>query len=103
MSFDPSDAAEDEFYESIARELYPEHKTQAIVEFTAERLRSFYIAHPRVMLPAVEAIQEAQRLSISGHHSAALVFLVTAIELLLKTTVLRPVVHPPAPEWLSPL
>ena len=93
MSYDPSDAAADEFYESIDRELYSEHKTQAIGEFTADRLRSFYVANPRVMRPAVEAMQEGNRLNEAGHYAAALVFFVTAIEVLLKATVLKPVVH----------
>ena len=93
MSYDLSDAAADEFYDSIDRELYPEHKTQAIGEFTAERLRSFYVANPCVMRPAVDAIQEGKRLNKAGHYSAALVFFVTAIEVLLKATVLKPVVH----------
>jgi hypothetical protein len=56
MSYDEQDAAMDEFYEQISRELYPDHKQQAIQEFTAERLRSFYVQSPNVMRPAVEAI-----------------------------------------------
>jgi len=32
MSYDPYDGARDEMYDEIARELYPEHKTQAIGE-----------------------------------------------------------------------
>jgi hypothetical protein len=93
MSHDPSDAARDEMYDQICRELYPEHKAQAIGEFTAERLRSFYVANPRVMCPAVDAIQEGQRLAQTEHNAAAVVFFVTAIEILLKATLLKPVVH----------
>jgi hypothetical protein len=93
MTYDPSDAARDEMYEQIARELYPEHKAQAIVEFTLERLQSYYIANPRIMRPAVDAIQEGRRLQANGHSSAAVIFFVTAIELLLKATLLKPVVH----------
>ena len=93
MSVDPFDAAQDEMYEEIARTLYPEHKAQAIDEFTAERLQSYYIANPFVMRPAVDAIQEGRSLHANGHHSAAQVFFVTAIELLLKATLLKPVVH----------
>jgi len=93
MSYDPTDAAADEYYEAISRELYPEHKMQAIREFTAERLRSFYVSNPRVMRPAVDAIQEGKRLSQAGHHAASLIFFVTAVELLLKATVLKPVVY----------
>jgi hypothetical protein len=72
---------------------YPEHKTQAIGEFTTERLRSFYIADPNVMIPAISVIQEGKRLAETNHPSAALVFFGTGIELLLKATVLKPVVH----------
>ncbi len=93
MSYDPSDAARDEMYDQIGYELYPEHKAQAIGEFTEERLRSFYIANPAVMRPAVDAIQEGKRLAQTQHNSAAVVFLVTAIEILLKATLLKPVVH----------
>ncbi len=93
MSYDPSDAARDEMYEQIARDLYPEHKAQAIVEFTLERLQSYYVGNPSVMRPAVDAIQEGRRLQANGHSSAAVVFFVTAIELLLKATLLKPVVH----------
>lgn len=84
---------EDDLHDAIARELYPEHKERAIGEFTKERLRAYYKGNPRVMRPAVDAIQEGKRLAENGHHSAALVFFVTAIELLLKATVLKPVVH----------
>ena len=93
MSYDPLDAARDEMYDQISRELYPEHKAQAIGEYTAERLRSFYIANPGVMRPAVDAIQEGKRLAESGYNSAAVVFFVTAVEILLKATLLKPVVH----------
>ncbi|WP_422898936.1 hypothetical protein [Propionivibrio sp.] len=45
------------------------------------------------MRPAVDAIQEGKRLAQGGHNSAAVVFFVTAIEILLKATLLKPVVH----------
>ena len=93
MTYDPFDAARDEMYEEIARELYPDHKAQAIGEFTSERLQSYYIANPTVMCPAVDAIQEGRRLEANAHSAAAVVLYVTAIELLLKATLLKPVVH----------
>jgi hypothetical protein len=93
MTYDPSDAARDEMYEEIARELYPDHKAQAISEFTTERLQSYYIANPTVMCPAVEAMQEGCQLEANAHSAAAIVFFVTATELLLKATLLKPVVH----------
>ena len=93
MSYDENDAAKDDFYEQISRELYPDHKQQAIEEFTAERLRSFYIKHPNVMRPAVDAIQEAKALLSVNRYSPALVFSASAFELLLKATLLSPVVY----------
>jgi hypothetical protein len=76
MSYDEMDAARDEFYEQISRELYPEHKEQAIEEFTSERLRSYYQRNPDVMRPAVDAIQEGNWQSRQGRFSAALLFYV---------------------------
>jgi len=93
MSYDPFDEARDEMYAEIARELYPDHKTQAIDEFTSERLQSYYVANPMVMRPAVDAIQQGRQLQKKEHDAAALIFFVTAIELLLKATLLKPVMH----------
>jgi hypothetical protein len=93
MTYDPHDEARDEMYDVIAQELYPDHKEQAINEFTSDRLQSYYVANPGVMRPAVNAIQEGRRLQANGHSGAAVVFFVTAIELLLKATLLKPVVH----------
>jgi hypothetical protein len=93
MSYDLHDEARDAMYDEISRELYPDHKAQAITEFTTSRLQSYYTSHPWVMRPAVDAIQEGQKLQANGHSGAAVVFFVTAIELLLKATLLRPVVH----------
>ena len=93
MSYSPEDAAWDEAYESLSRELYPEHKEQAIAEFTSDRLRSYYVAHPEVLVPAVRAFKEAKALHQNAHHSAALVFAASATELFLKSSLLRPVVY----------
>jgi len=93
MSYDLHDEARDAIYDEISRELYPDHKEQAITEFTTARLQSYYIGNPWVMRPAVDSIQEGRKLQANGHSSAAVVFFVTAIELLLKATLLKPVVH----------
>lgn len=93
MSYDERDAAMDEMLERISDELYPEHRNQAVSEFTADRLRSFYLAHPMVMRPAIDALQEVKRLKANGHSSAVVIFCATAIELFLKATVLQPIVY----------
>ena len=90
---DQYDEARDAMYEEIARELYPEHKAQAILEFTKQRLQSYYVANPMVMRPAVDSIQEGKKLQANSHYAAAIVSFVTAIELLLKATLLKPVIH----------
>jgi hypothetical protein len=93
MTYTREDAARDAMYEELSRELYPGHKEQAIAEFTAARLQSYYLNHSWVMRPAVDSLQEGRKLQANGHSAAAVVFFVTAIELLLKATLLRPVVH----------
>src|SRR6266850_3003066 len=93
MSYTPEDAAWDEAYEAMSRDLYPEHKEQAIAEFTRERLRSYYVAHLDVLTPAVRVFKESQTLLEQGHYAAALVFAASATELFLKAALLRPVVH----------
>ncbi len=93
MSYDEDDAARDNFYDQISEELYPDHKLQAIEEFTADRLLSFYIQHPTVMLQAIDALQEGKTLLELKRYSAAVVFFVSAVELLLKATLLKPVVY----------
>ncbi|MCE5212374.1 MAG: hypothetical protein LLG40_12560 [Deltaproteobacteria bacterium] len=93
MSYDEHDAALDEFYSRISEELYPEHKEQAISEFTEDRLCSFYVKSPLVMRPAVDSLQQGKQLLSLGQEAPALVFFVSAIELLLKATLLKPVVY----------
>src|SRR3989338_7387904 len=93
MSYDEHDAALDAMYEQMGRELYPNHKVQAISEFTTERLRSYYVTNPKVMLPAIGAYKEGKHLNSAKHYSAAVVFFASSVELFLKATVLKPVVH----------
>ena len=45
------DAAWDQMWDQMSVELYPEHKEQAIEEFTTERLQSFYLRNPDILAP----------------------------------------------------
>lgn len=92
MSYDYHDAAMDEAYERLSEELYPGHKAQAISEFTFDRLRSYYIQHKDLLVPAARTYKIAQFLLQIQQHAPALVFSVSAIELFLKACLLRPVV-----------
>jgi len=65
---------------------------EAIEEFTLERLRSYYLTHTSLALPAFAIYDEAVA-SLAASKSAALVLCTTAIELGLKVTLLRPVVY----------
>jgi len=92
MTYDSQEAAWDQAYERLSEELYPEHREQAIVEYTDERLRSYYLAHPSILVPAMANYRHAKSLLASGFHPAALVFAASATELFLKESLLRPVV-----------
>ena len=93
MSYTPEDAAWDEAYDRMSAELYPEHKAQAIVEFSYERLRSFYAQNLDIVVPAVRNFKIAKSLYEAGQHAAALTFAASATELFLKGALLRPVVY----------
>ena len=69
MSYDYHDAAMDEAYERLSEELYPSHKAQAIVEFTRERLRSYYLEHSDLLLPAGRTYKLAKAL-LAANQSA---------------------------------
>lgn len=92
MSYTPEDAMWDEAWDQISQELYPEHKEQAIDEFTWERLQSFYLNNPEILFPGIDKLRESEAL-LELHPSASFVFSITAIELFLKSSLLKPVVH----------
>ena len=92
MTYDYHDAAMDEAYERLSEELYPGHKAQAITEFTYERLRSYYLVHKDLLVPAARTYKTAESLLAANQPAAALVFAASAVELFLKGCLLRPVV-----------
>jgi len=92
MSYDYHDAAMDEAYERLSEELYPGHKAQAIIEFTYARLRSYYLAHRELLVPAARTYKTAESLLSANQPAAALVYAASAVELFLKGCLLRPVV-----------
>ncbi|MCX5717556.1 MAG: hypothetical protein NTW44_04440 [Nitrospirae bacterium] len=92
MSYTEEDARMDEFWDQMSKELYPEHKEQAIEEFTTERLQSFYLKNPEILAPGIRMYIEAKELQ-EKHPSASYVFATSAIELFLKSSLLKPVVY----------
>lgn len=97
--YDEYDAARDEFYDRMYEELGPQWASDhgfveyedAVQDFTSERLQSYYLAHPDVAKPAHNSLVTAQAL-MASHPNAALVFATTAIELSVKTVLLKPIV-----------
>lgn len=84
-----------ELYEEFARDLLSGKDDlygEVIEQFTSERLQSFYLTNPSVAENARVALQEARSLA-DLHPAAALVFAAIAIEVGLKTTLLKPILH----------
>lgn len=92
MSYSPEDAKWDEFWDKVSEELYPDHKEQAIDEFTTERLQSFYLKNPAVLSSGIKMYIEARELE-QNHSEASFVFATSAIEIFLKGSLLKPVVY----------
>ncbi|PLC40001.1 hypothetical protein C0Q88_25230 [Ralstonia pickettii] len=89
MSYDEQDAAYDQWMD----DLYREHRTEAITEFTTGRLQSYYLANPTLAEAPRRVLSDAIRLVQDGFFDAALVFGQIATETSLKAIVLKPFVH----------
>jgi len=82
----------DDFYYRMSEELYPEHKEQAIDEFIEERMRSYFLANPKIIQAPIDCFIHAEELCRVSPRSA-LVMYTTAIELYLKSVLLKPVFY----------
>ena len=87
MSMTEDEYAQDEYM----AQLYEEHKGEAIKEFTAERLQSYYSDNRLLAEPAFHMLSEAQNL-VGVNATAGFVFGAIAMEVGLKETLLKPVV-----------
>lgn len=95
MFYDYHDAAMDEAYERLSEELYLGHKAQAVIEFTCERLRSYYLKHKDLLVPAARTYKAAESLLQDKQSAAALVFSASAIEAFIAMTA-NPMFEPTA-------
>jgi hypothetical protein len=97
------DTEEDYAYDEWISRLYSEFAQDVLAgrddlfgevvdQFAQERLQSFYVDHPDVAEPALWALNESRAL-MADHPSAALAMAVTSIEVGLKTTLLKPILH----------
>jgi hypothetical protein len=75
----------------LAHEFFEDNYDEAVRVFTSERLKSFYIKHPELAGPALEALNYARTL-LPMYPRAALVFGATSIELVIKSVLLRPLI-----------
>jgi len=75
----------------LAHESFEDNYEEAVKLFRSERLKSFYIEHPELAGPALEALNYARTLLMT-HPRAALVFGAISIELLIKNVLLRPLI-----------
>jgi hypothetical protein len=75
----------------LAHEFFEDNYDEAVRVFTSERLKSFYIKHPELAGPALEALNYARTL-LPTYPRAALVFGATSIELVIKSVLLRPLI-----------
>jgi len=82
---------EDYAYDQYMTELYEEHKAEAIDEFTAERLQSYYSDNKLLAQPAFHMLNEAKNL-VKVNVTAGFVFGAVAMEVGLKETLLKPIV-----------
>ncbi len=67
----------------LAREFFEDNYEEAVKVFRSERLQSYYVEHPDLAVPALEALNYARTL-MPTHPRAALVFGTTSTELVIK-------------------
>ena len=92
MSMTEHEAAMEDFYDHISDELYPDHKEQAIDEFIEERMHSYYLANPSIIQAPFDCFHHANDL-LQVSPQCALIMYTTAIELFLKSVLLKPVLY----------
>src|SRR5262245_37086737 len=80
------------YLKEFGHELDKEHYEQAIKEFTAERLQSYYLKHPDMAKTAIGMLEEATSLH-KKHPNAAVVFAVSAIEITIKYLLMKPILN----------
>ncbi len=84
------DAAMDDFYDRISEELFPEHKEIAIEQFITERMQSYFLQNPNIIKTPMECSNHGNEL-MELSPQCSLVMYTTAIELYLKSVLLKPV------------
>jgi len=85
------EAAYSDMMDSLAEELYPEHKEQAIDEFVDTRLKSYYLKNSEIAVNVVSFIKKAKE-CIDSDPTTSLLYSSIATEVVLKSVLLKPIV-----------
>jgi hypothetical protein len=86
------ESAREDFLNSIAMELYPDHKEQAIDEFIMERLKSYYLEYPDSAVKISLFIKNSERV-LQAEPTYSLLLSVAATESIIKTLLLKPLIY----------
>lgn len=92
MSYDQQDAEVDALFNQISKEVYPEHKAQAIEEFVKGRMQSYFLKYPKILQSPIDCFLHASELKEKSPR-CALVMYATATELFLKSVILKPTLY----------
>lgn len=102
MSYDEADAWQDAAMESLYSDFLEDPGTRAtfyeelydeiVQDFTAARLRSYFIENPDLAAPAARALADARALT-AVHQTAGFMFGAIALDVALGAVLLRPIVY----------
>jgi hypothetical protein len=84
----PDEIARDQWYSELVEQI----STEAIDQFTFDRMRSYYLNNSSVAVNVVAVFREADSL-VASSPSAAVVLFITSVELCLKVALLKPLVY----------
>ncbi|MFZ2986923.1 hypothetical protein [Ideonella sp.] len=84
----PDEIARDLWYAELVEKI----STDAIDQFTFDRLRSYYLSNSSVAANVISVFREAEAISVASP-SAAVVLFITSVELCLKVALLKPLVY----------
>lgn len=92
MSYDELQAQAEASWEAHLKSLIDEATSEALGEFETDRLQSYYSANQLIAQPALDRLREADQLCAPSP-SASLVLATTAVEVGLKSAILRPLIY----------
>ena len=92
MSITPYEAEQEAAYEAFVDDVLRENRDIIIDDFTLDRLKSYYLKNNFLLKPAFNAIEDAKNY-IKTNETASFVFAAIAIEVGLKSALLKPIVY----------